>query len=277
LLSINTVVKGLVHVTGLSGERNIYASNSIMSNLKQEAMKTKLFLLFAGLLLSAVAFSQEKIEEVRVSPPEFMGVKGAALLIEKPTVHTQSLSEYVVSQLVYPEGDAQAFREGKEVIQFTVQTDGTLSDFVVINSVSSEMDDEVIRALKTTDGMWKPGCNNREAVSMEKEIVVAFKLAESSDLQAQATHYFVKGNKQLLLKRNPQRAIRHFDRGIVLLPNEKCLLLARGLSLYEVGDKEGACRDWNRIKALGGFESDELLDNYCEMSGYADMLKTVKE
>ena len=240
-------------------------------------MKTKLFLLFAGLLLSAVAFSQENIEEVRVSPPEFVGVKGAALLVNLPTVQLQSLNEYVVSKLQYPEGDVTDFREGKEVIQFTVQPDGTLDNFVVINSVSSAMDDEVIRALKTTDGMWKPGCNNREAVPMDKEIVVAFKLAESSSLKAQATHYFIKGNKQLLVKRNPQRALRQFDRGIVLLPNEKCLLLARGMGRYEIGDKEGACRDWNRIKALGGFESDALLDNYCEMSGYAEMLQTVNK
>ena len=248
-----------------------------MSNFKREAMKTKLFLLFAGLLLSAFAFSQENIEEVRVSPPEFVGVDGAAFLLNPPAAELQSLNAYVISKLEYPENDAKEFREGKEVIQFTVQTDGTLNDFVVINSVSSAMDDEVIRVLKTTNGMWKPGCNNREAVPMEKEIVVAFKLAESSNLQSQATHYFIKGNKQLLLKQHPQRAIKHFDKGIVLLPNEKCLLLARGLSRYEVGDKEGACRDWNRIKALGGFESDALLDNYCEMSGYADMLKTVKE
>jgi len=240
-------------------------------------MKTKLFLLFAGLLLSAVAFSQEKIEEVRVSPPEFAGFKGAALLVNEANVQLQSLNDYVVTRLEYPQDDAQSFREGKEVIQFTVQPDGTLSDFVVINSVSDAIDDEVIRVLKTTSGLWKPGCNNKEAVAMDKEFAVTFKIAESPELKAQATHYFVKGNKQLLINRNPKRATRHFDRGIVLLPNEKCLLLARGMSRYEMGDKEGACRDWNRIKALGGFESDALLDNYCEMSGYADMLKTVKE
>lgn len=240
-------------------------------------MKTKLFLLFAGLLLSVVAFSQENIEEVRVSPPEFAGFKGAALLVNEANIELQSLNDYVIKRLEYPTADAQDFREGKEVIQFTVQPDGTLSNFVVINSVSSAMDQEVIRVLRTTSGLWKPGCNNKEAVAMDKEFAVTFKLAESSDLKSQATNYFIKGNKQLLLKQNPKRAIRHFDRGIVLLPNEKCLLLARGMSRYEVGDKEGACRDWNRIKALGGFESDELLDNYCEMSGYADMLRTVKE
>jgi hypothetical protein len=240
-------------------------------------MKTKLFLLFAGLLLSAAAFSQEKIEEVRVSPPEFVGIKGAALLVNEPNIQLQSLNAYVADRLEYPENDAQTFREGKEVIQFTVQPDGTLSDFVVVNSVSSAMDDEVIRVLKTTNGLWKPGCNNLEPVPMDKELTVVFKIAELPELQAQATHYFIRGNKQLLIKQNPKRALRHFDRGIVLLPNEKCLLLARGMSRYEVGDKEGACRDWNRIKALGGFESDDLLNNYCEMSGYADMLKTIKE
>jgi hypothetical protein len=239
-------------------------------------MKTKLFLLFAGLLLTTAAFSQEKIEEVRVSPPEFVGNKSAAFLVNEPNVQLQSLNDYVAERIDYPNADALDFKEGIEVVQFTVQPDGTLSNFVVINSVSSAMDDEVIRVLKTTDHLWKPGYNNKEAVAMDKELSVTFKIAELPDLQTQVKRHFVKGTKQLLIKQNPKRAIRHFNRGIVLLPNEKCLLLARGLGRYEIGDKDGACRDWNRIKALGGFESDDLLDNYCEMSGYAEMLKTVE-
>ncbi len=81
----------------------------------------------------------------------------------------------------------------------------------------------------------------------------------------------------LYVREKPEKALKRFDKGIALRPNEKCLLLGRGLAKFEIGDKDGACKDWNRIKSLGGFESDSFLDNFCEMEGYAELVKILKE
>jgi hypothetical protein len=81
----------------------------------------------------------------------------------------------------------------------------------------------------------------------------------------------------LLIKERPKLALMNYNQAVTLLPNDKCILLGRGMAKYELGDKSGACQDWNRIKALGGFEGDVYLDSYCEMKGYSDMISTLQE
>ena len=57
------------------------------------------------------------------------------------------------------------------------------------------------------------------------------------------------------------------------MPNDKALLYARGLCRYELGDTEGARRDWNRIVALGGIDFSEFAYDSGEMNGYDEMIK----
>lgn len=47
-----------------------------------------------------------------------------------------------------------------------------------------------------------------------------------------------------------RKALKHFDRGINILPNNEDLLIARSLCRMKLGDPEGAERDWTRLKEL---------------------------
>lgn len=247
-----------------------------MSNQKIKIMKTKLLLLLLCLVISIPAFSQNEkdhttLEEVQVSPPEFTGIEGATRFLNGESTKITLLSQYMLNHVKYPDDDIRRSIEGKEIIRFTVQPDGSLTDFIVVNSVSPSIDNEVINAMKTTEGMWKPGYNNETIVPMEKEFSIVFKLAYTRSLESRAIGRYKRGNKLLLIKENPKRALRHFEQGLVYVPNDCSILMLRGLSFYELGDKERACQDWNRIKALGGIEADGWLENYCEMKGYAEM------
>ena len=243
----------------------------------------KFLLLILCLAIPGLTFSQNEkgrktLEEVEVSPPEFMGVQSATLYFNSDkTIGASLLSEYVKNRVEYPAADIEAFREGKEIVRFTVQPDGSLTNFKVVNSVSASIDSEVINALKSTDGMWKPGYNNENIVPMDKEFSMVFKLMETNDLMTKATVQFKRGNKLLLIKERPKRALQHFDQGLVYVPDSKPLLFLRGLTRYQLGDDEGACRDWNRIKSLGGIEADGWVENYCEMPGYAEMMEIINE
>jgi len=239
-------------------------------------MKTKLLLLLLCLVISIPAFSQNEkdrttLEQVEVSPPEFTGVEGATRFLNGENADVSLLSQYLMNHVQYPDDDIERFTEGKEIIRFIVQPDGSLTDFTVVNSVSPSIDQEVINAMKTTEGMWKPGYNNETMVPMEKEFSMVFKLAHTRSLQSQAISLYKKGNKLLWIKRNPKRALRHFEQGLVYVPEDKTMLLLHGVCLYELGDKERACQDWNRIKALGGIVVEDWLENYCEMKRYAEM------
>jgi len=92
-----------------------------------------------------------------------------------------------------------------------------------------------------------------------------------------AQEYSTQGSTLLLMKDNPKKALKAFDKGILLRPNDQSLLLTRGLARYEVGDKEGAKRDWTRLKELGYGLGDAYLTNFDELKGYEEMISFLNE
>ena len=168
----------------------------------------------------------------------------------------ESLNDYLSDRIAHPSQFSKRKKtEGTEVIQFDVTPEGELSQFRVINSVSPEIDEHVISVLKTTSGFWTPGEINGEPATMTREISVVFKHVNyegpfQKDFSRQGKLHFEKGAKHLLIGRNPKKALKHFNKGINYQPYEKPLLFMRGLCLKELGDEEGARRDWERLKTL---------------------------
>ena len=85
----------------------------------------------------------------------------------------------------------------------------------------------------------------------------------------------------LFENKNPEKALKYFDKGISLLPNEETLLAVRGLCKYEMGDIEGAKNDWNRLKIPDEKNAAKLLTetsvNYSQLSGYSEMMTFVNK
>ena len=127
--------------------------------------------------------------------------------------------------------------------------------------------------------MWKPGFNDDKPSAMEKEISMVFKIEDlaNNDFRDIAKHFYADGSRALFNKSNPKKALRSFDNGMVYLPNDKALLVLRGLTRFELGNKEGALRDWTRVKTLGGMESKEYLENFNSMKGYAEMINVIEK
>ncbi len=247
-------------------------------------MKTKLlFAIFVMLAFFAsgqheTIISPAQIGEIKVTPPEFTGIN-----VAKTTNDLSLISSYLMENVAYPDNDANHGSQGTEVVQFTVTAEGNVTDFKVINSVSWEIDQEIIRVLKTTNGMWKPGYNNNQQVDMTKEVSMMFCLRELDKPVGEiftgwASASYTKGSKALFEKRNVHKALKCFDDGINYLPYDKSLLMLRGICRYELGNKEGAFEDWNRMSNLG---CDIDMSDYAEllqsMKGYEDLMAFVKK
>ncbi len=231
-------------------------------------MKTIIFAI--GMLAAAFAFGQNQdLQEIKVTAPKFRSD-----LI-------QNINDFLLSGIKYPAESIKAGDEGTEVIQFVVTPKGIVTDIMVINSVSGIIDLEVKRILEITSGMWIPGTVNGEPAAMEKEISVVFKISQKSDFVAKAKGCLEHGNNLLFVKNQPQKALKYFDKGVTLLPNEETLLAVRGLCKYEIGDNEGAKLDWNRLKILADKNaSKSLLEsavNYTQLSGYNEMTTIVNK
>ena len=280
--NVNQIKKGGIVFQFFFGDKE---KNDVLT-LKLEAMKRTV--IFGWLMIiSVIAFGQEKkqysneIYGVKVSPPRFTGNEELKTKLNEKEVG--SLNTYLTRHFQYPENSIMFQEEGTEVVRFVVTPEGELTDFNVINSVSPEIDTEVLRVLKSSDRMWKPGLNNGEPVAMEKEISIAIKFNRMGDginyienFVDLAQRYVVKGNKKMFAQKNCKGALKYYDYAMRYLPNDKSLLVTRGLCKYELGDTQGAYRDWTRIRTLGGLDGDAYLDNLCGLKGFPEMISTIQ-
>ncbi len=242
--------------------------------------KNAIFLICLILSIMAIGQSETQnqrvdIEEVEVTPPKFTGIENGAAILEAD--NSLMVNNYLLKNLISPNKSARSWKEGTEIVQFTVTPSGSVTNFKVINSVSSEIDHEFIRVLKTTNGMWKPGYSNDEPTAMEKEVSMLFKIGDYDHSEIvkyftkKATNYFNEGNLNLLVNNKPEKALRLYNKGVRYLPNETGLLLLRGICNYELGNTERARRDWDRIATLGGIDPGKFDDELAGMKGYSKM------
>lgn len=210
----------------------------------------KSVVLLAGLLIAVISIAQnQKMDAIHVTPPTFR----CELF--------KSINDLLTNGVQYPAESKNAGLQGTEVIRFTVTVDGKLSDFHVVNSVSAEIDQEVIRVLQVSNGKWTPGMVNGNRVDMGKEVFVVFKLKPSENFVAQAKSCLEKANEMLFVKNNPEKAMKYYNRGITLLPDEKTLLSMRALCNYKLGNEVEASSDWERI---AGNSTNSIINEYPE-------------
>jgi tetratricopeptide (TPR) repeat protein len=73
-------------------------------------------------------------------------------------------------------------------------------------------------------------------------------------------------NKASLMAKEEKHdlAVKILDEVIVKYPLEPLLYLGRGLIREQMGDLEGACEDWNKVRELGSDEADEYIKECSE-------------
>ena len=80
-------------------------------------------------------------------------------------------SKFLQRNLRYPDTEAQ----GRVILSFVVERNGSLSDIKVVKGVSPELDREAMRVLKMAPP-WKPGIQSGQAVRVQFNIPINFQL-----------------------------------------------------------------------------------------------------
>lgn len=97
--------------------------------------------------------------EVPYSQPQFPGGNSA-------------LAKFIEDNLRYPEGESCA--QGRVVISFMVERDGSLSDFKVVKSIGEPYDDEALRVAKLMP-KWVPARTGGKTTVVRYNIPISFK------------------------------------------------------------------------------------------------------
>lgn len=122
----------------------------------------------------------QAIEDVYFEPddPEKPAETELILILEKEASFPggpNAWMSYLRKNIKYPKHASRAGIEGRVFLQFTVDTNGTLSDIQVIRGIGGGCDEEAIRVLKNSPN-WNPGKQRGRPVKSRRTIAIVFKL-----------------------------------------------------------------------------------------------------
>ena len=85
------------------------------------------------------------------------------------------LMNYIHNEMVYPEACIKEKKQGRTIISFVVEKDGSLSDYKILRHVHDDMDKEAIRIVKSMP-KWTPAIKDGKYVRCKYTMPVTFKL-----------------------------------------------------------------------------------------------------
>lgn len=100
------------------------------------------------------------------------------LVEQKPSFNggdANEFSKWVNKRLVYPEIAKENGVQGRVMLQFTVNTDGSVSGVKVLRGVDPSLDKEAVRVVSSSP-KWKPGKQRDRAVKVTYTFPVIFQL-----------------------------------------------------------------------------------------------------
>lgn len=106
--------------------------------------------------------SELKKEDLPDEFPEFPGGAKACM-------------EFIAQNLNYPEEAKAAKAEGRVIVQFVVNEDGSIGEPLIARSIHPALDAEAIRVIKSMP-KWTPGKKNGKAISARYTMPVRFSL-----------------------------------------------------------------------------------------------------
>lgn len=87
----------------------------------------------------------------------------------------KEMLKFLQENVKYPENAMKNNVQGRVIVQFVIEKDGTPTEFKVLRSVDPDLDAEALRVLQTMP-KWKPGMQRGEVVRVKFTVPVSFKL-----------------------------------------------------------------------------------------------------
>lgn len=192
-------------------------------------MKTTL--LITLVLLSAHLFAQSDTIH-----PSFKGGEDAFL-------------SFIDSTLKYPEEALEMRIQGDVFISLYVNEDGSISDINIENGIGSGCNDEALRIIRLTNGMWIPGRVTDTTKRLKISIPIKFQIIYGRDINYLIGDPYKEGLGLMKIAKYSE-AIQKFSQFLADF-NSPSAYYARGLCYLEQEDYRNAITDFEQANTLG--------------------------
>lgn len=133
---------------------------------------------------NTAAVTQEGIETTEV-PVEVVntdvGEKSEEVVLwvaEKQTFKGGDIMKFLGKEIKYPTQAQNNAVAGRVYVEFIIEKDGSVTNVRAVKGIGSGCDEEAMRVIKLTSGLWSPGKNNGHPVRLKMVQPIFFKLPE---------------------------------------------------------------------------------------------------
>ena len=105
--------------------------------------------------------------------------------------------KYLAMNVHYPQTAMAAGVQGRVVVEFVVEKDGSLGNITVLKSVSPDLDAEAVRVAETMPA-WTPGQKDGQPVRCKMALPVSFKLTSSDKCGLDAVKEYNAKDKDVM-------------------------------------------------------------------------------
>ncbi|MEO3405228.1 TonB family protein [Mucilaginibacter sp. CAU 1740] len=97
----------------------------------------------------------------------------------------EAFGKFLAANVKYPKAARDNNVQGRVIITFVVEKDGSLTDMKVVRGIGSGCDEEAVRVLKLSPA-WKCGIQNGRPVNVQYSVPISFTLTPADDKKTKA-------------------------------------------------------------------------------------------
>ena len=135
-----------------------------------------------GVIIVNTKKHQEELDNEPKQPDVFDVVEG----MPQFPGGAAALMQYLSQNIRYPKEAMEAKTQGRVIVQFVVEKDGSISGAHVVKSVNPQLDAEALRVVNAMPN-WTPGTQNGQTVRVKYAVPISFRLKGDENPNAVGT------------------------------------------------------------------------------------------
>lgn len=264
---------GTEHRFELKGNRLLIKSNAgyVMNTLRiLESTKDKLVLVSASgdrnfespTALKYTCYSEPLIQKNKpLGPDDIFRVQGTDTIFRSgQKIYAQfdgPIYEEYISYELYKK-DIKV-RNAELLTTFIVDASGKADSLRIIQGINPKYDKAYTQIFNAAKNKWKPAMHNGKPV----RVLMNQRMKHFPSEEMVPNHFNTRKANTAYNNKDYERALYYYDLALETRPEDYDDLYRRGICKQMLGNIDGACSDWNKVKSLGSKIADELLIKYC--------------
>jgi protein TonB len=123
-----------------------------------------------------ISTTKEKNATLEETMPMFSGCHNLGLTKkEETTCAEKRMLQFIYNNIRYPEADRKRGTEGRALVSFVIEKDGSVQDIKVLRGITKTIKQECLRVVNKMP-KWIPGTQDGEPVRVQFSLPISFKL-----------------------------------------------------------------------------------------------------